>query len=306
MTALGSEEGRILDVIHDEEESNDDSNPSSISSSSSSTDFIVLQRVLFYQVFSMDGQFTWSISDFSTGNEDDVLLRHWFGIVREMLTILFCISLLKHFIRFHIFEQQQDQEQRTTLLSSSEESCTNDDDDDVSESSSLELTSSSCLSDEEEEDEKEEDVEEEEIDLTSSYGNYSFNSNRVDVSTCYNESDFEAEAVVPSSEQEQEQQQQQASLIAFLPQPTLNSSIQSEKEEDEDGNKLVFPSSQAVDFPSPYSEDEGRLSSSSHCADDDDDENSSLYSIDSECSWFQDHYGRVFSRDRRRKLEEER
>ena len=309
MTALGSSGGRILDANGEEEEhhqlqSNDDSHH---------PDFIVLQRVLFYQIFSMAEDLFPPWGDTPTD-----VLRHWCGIFREMLTILFCISLLKHFIRFHVFEQQQQPELRRTSLPSDDEE---EDEDEVSESS-LELTSTSSLSvslsegeessDREQEEEEVKDEEEEEIDFTSSYGNYSFNSNRVDVSTCYNESDFEAEAVISCEQQQQQQQQQlkqhqregeadgeaehrrQASLIGFT--PPLNSS----KAEDEDERNGFAPrKTEDVDFPSPYTgpEDEDLR--------DEEDDDSSLYSIDSECSWFQDHYGTILSRERRRKFLEE-
>ena len=178
-----------------------------------------LLRLLMYQSFIMD-------PDGLSRDPDHATLVinafHVYHAIVDMITLLLVISLLKHFLKFDVFGgDEQDQVRRRQSLSpepdilrtsrSPEEIPSTPPDDhvksessskskrppssvistSVSLSSSLSSLDTADLDDEEEEEVDKEKLNEEEEERTSSYGNYSFNSNHVEISTCYNVSEID-------------------------------------------------------------------------------------------------------------------
>ncbi len=276
---------------HQQDNYQDKSDTISLLSSHGTPAGDLLRKLFFWQLFSMDGAVTATaphesgprpIKDrlmqatvLTTQSEDAArgcaqhLLAHVAGCAVEMLTVLFCIALLRHFIKFSVFGESEDVEDRQnnnsrshhdravkeprhsscspcSISTSSSLSDYSSDDDDYSYSarddsfdelsvtssqdtksrikrkvspsrttdsgSSLSTSCTSSQNDEENEDEdgdgevldidwhrgddrewvaagaeQEEEIEEEEDEVDrSSFGNYSFNSNHVEISTCYN------------------------------------------------------------------------------------------------------------------------
>lgn len=207
-------------------------------------------------------------------------LQHLASCLVEMLTILFCISFLKHWISFDLWKpiteeddpdpcQGQGQGQQQTQDISDDDSSVYSSDED-SHSCRSELTDSSDL---------EEDLEEEEeADYCSSLGNYSFTSNQVEASTCYNDEDDD------ESEEELGQEFKRKASLKM-------------------GGSVELP-----DFPNPLSADAVTLNGELFIRNGlngidpgDHGVGSEAGSLDSQHSWLQEHYGHVFNKEFKKK-----
>lgn len=282
--------------------------------------FLLQKAFLISQLFAMD-ESTDAHSHHHQQQSLPLSLDHIACCALEMLTILFCITLLRHLISFDVFKssgtaaisleaktsfgghQRRRASEKSGIQQSrgridprkaeeeetddeTEISTDDDDDDAVSDSSSSwqgsrcnsespsgssrkfpQAQVSSSSSSENEESCREED-EEEDDRLTSSVGNFSFNSNHVEISTCY-------ESDIPSYEDEEEDDSCSSSSPSSSSPPPLEDTSRSN-----------------LDFPSPLIDaDEDDEDDASSCA-------SSNRSIESSCSWYQEHYGSIINKTR--------